>query len=191
MCRKIWCDRESEKICKIFWELNKAWILNPSLVCPVQTGCLHWLGHRTITPTLNLSPSTGFWKEQKSPGKKRTERPFLRIGKEHRTVVYSYFITDASAVVRWSTTRVTPYQYPKHSRTVHAYHKVLFCLTKIDDVPTYLNKNNTRAIKSCMVQDKCNYFTWMDRVRTAGTSAFVTGACTLVRSLHCILYRIE
>ena len=21
---KIWCDRESEKFCKIFWELNKA-----------------------------------------------------------------------------------------------------------------------------------------------------------------------
>jgi hypothetical protein len=28
---------------------------------------------------------------------------------------------------------------------------------------TYLNKNNTRAIKSCLelVQDKCNYFTWI------------------------------
>jgi hypothetical protein len=26
MCQKIRCDRESEKFCKIFWELNRALI---------------------------------------------------------------------------------------------------------------------------------------------------------------------
>jgi hypothetical protein len=24
---KIWCDRESKKFCKIFWELNKALVV--------------------------------------------------------------------------------------------------------------------------------------------------------------------
>jgi hypothetical protein len=55
MCPKIWCDRESEKFCKIFWELNRAsvWLQQPK-----HDGALGFRGRHPETGAANPSRSS-------------------------------------------------------------------------------------------------------------------------------------
>ena len=57
MCLKIRCDGESEKFCKIFWELNKAYkaISIPELTHSRQP-CMH-----DLTYTWALQPRSPPW----------------------------------------------------------------------------------------------------------------------------------
>jgi len=44
MCLKIRCDEESEKFCKIFWELNKALLARMAGLFVIQCVQLHFRG---------------------------------------------------------------------------------------------------------------------------------------------------
>ena len=54
MCLKIRCDGESEKFCKIFWELNKAQIYAP-LTFPSKDEVASNNGAKPLTLSLNVT----------------------------------------------------------------------------------------------------------------------------------------